>query len=140
MKYPPKEEQKPKHTGIWDPYVSYEHYQDMLCNMFEGIKGKKLILWGTGQMFEDYMEKYGGKYRPAYLIDNDENKWERRRMGIEICSPQKLLELPKDKYKLIICSFYYKEIGRQLEKMGITDYKVYVQHIDWILKSESDTK
>lgn len=137
MKYPPKEEQKPKHTGIWDPDIPYTHYQDMLCNMFDGVKGKKLILWGTGQMFEDYMEKYGGKYRPAYLIDNDENKWERRRMGIEICSPQKLLELPKDKYKLIICSFYYKEIGKQLEKMGITDYKVYVQHMNWIIETEN---
>lgn len=137
MKYPPKEEQKPKHAGIWDPEVPYTQYQDMLCNMFEGVKGKKLILWGSGLMFEDYMKKYGGKYLPVYLVDNDENKWGRMRMGIEICSPKKLLELPKEKYKLIICSFYYKEIGKQLEEMGITDYKVYVQHTNWIIEAES---
>lgn len=137
MKYPPKEEQKPRHAGIWDPDVVYTRYQKMLCHMFEGVKGKKLILWGSGLMFEDYMKKYGGKYRPDYLIDNDENKWGRFRMGIEICSPQKLTELSKDKYHLIICSFYYKEIEKQLKAMGITDYKIYIQRKDWILEAEN---
>lgn len=137
MKYPPKEEQKPKHAGIWDPDMPYTGYEELLCHMFDGVKGKKLILWGSGLMFEDYMEKYGNKYRPFCLIDNDENKWGRSRMGIEICSPQKLTELPKDSYHLIICSFYYKEIAKQLETMGITDYKVYVQHVKWIMEAEN---
>lgn len=138
MKYPPKEQQKPGHAGIWDPDVPYERYQDLLCRMFDGVKGKKLILWGSGLMFEDYMEKYGNRYRPSYLIDNDENKWGRSRMGIEICSPQKLMELSKGSYHLILCSFYYKEIEEQLRKMGITDYKVYVQRLDWILEAEKE--
>lgn len=137
LKYPPKEERKPKHAGIWDPDMAYTEYENMLCNMFEGVKDKKLVLWGSGLMFEDYMQKYGGKYRPDFLVDNDENKWERRRMGIEICSPKKLLELPKDTYKLIICSFYYKEIAKQLAEMGVTDYKVYVQHTNWIIEAEN---
>lgn len=137
MKYPPKEEQKPKHAGIWDPDVPYTRYQDLLCHMFEGAEGKKLILWGAGLMFEDYMEQYGNKYRPFCLIDNDENKWGRFRMGIEICGPQKLLELPKDRYHLIICSFYYKEIAKQLEEMGIADYKVFVRHVNWIMEAEN---
>lgn len=137
MKYPPKEERKPKHIGIWDPDVSYVQYEAMLRNMFEDIEGKQLILWGAGLMFEDYMKKYGDKYRPEFLIDSDKNKWGRKRMGIEICSPEKLLELSKESYKLIICSYYYKEIAKQLENMGVTDYKVYVQHPEWILEAEN---
>lgn len=105
--------------------------------MFEDIKGKDIILWGSGLMFEDYMQKYGAKYRPAFLVDNDSNKWERHRMGIEICNPKKLLELPKDKYKLIICSYYYKEISKQLEEMGVHNYKVYVQNENWIIEAEN---
>jgi len=137
MKYPPKEERKPKHVGIWDPFKPYLEYEKMLGNMFEDIKGKDIILWGSGLMFEDYMQKYGAKYRPAFLVDNDSNKWERHRMGIEICNPKKLLELPKDKYKLIICSYYYKEISKQLEEMGVHNYKVYVQNENWIIEAEN---
>jgi len=137
MKYPPKDERKPKHAGIWDPDHSYTYYESMLWNMFEGVKGKKLVLWGSGLMFEDYMEKYGRKYRPDFLVDNDENKWGRYRMGIEICDPKELQKLAKGKYHLIICSFYYKEIAKQLDEMGIQDYKVYVQHEKWIIEAEN---
>uniref|UniRef100_UPI004057697D LicD family protein n=1 Tax=Acetatifactor sp. TaxID=1872090 RepID=UPI004057697D len=136
MKYPPESERIPKHTGIWDPEKSYTEYEDLLCDTFAGCKGKKIILFGAGMMFEDYMQKYGGKYRPEFLVDNDSNKWGRFRKGIEICSPQKILEISEEKRKLIICSYYYREISKQLDEMGIYDYKVYVQHADWIVETE----
>ena len=140
MKFPPQEERKPKHKGIYDPGRPYTEYQNLLCNMFEDAKGKQIILWGSGFMFEDYMKKYGDKYRPAFLVDNDKNKWGRSRMGIEIKEPRELMKVPEEKRKLIICSYYYKEIAKQLEDMGIKEYKVYVQRLDWILKSENDGK
>ena len=86
------------------------------------------------------MKKYGDKYRPSFLVDNDRNKWGRSRMGIEIKEPKELLTIPAHKRKLIVCSYYYKEIGKQLDEMGIKDYKVYVQRMDWILKTENDGK
>jgi len=140
MKFPPLEERQPKHKGIYDPEMPYTKYQNMLCNMFDDIKGKQIVLWGSGFMFEDYMKKYGDKYRPAYLVDNDKNKWGRSRMGIEIKAPEELLKIPAEKRKLIICSYYYKEIEKQLEEMGISEYKVYVQKMEWILKAENDGK
>jgi len=140
MKLPPLEERRPKHKGIYDPQRPYREYQNLLCNMFEDCKGKQIILWGSGFMFEDYMRKYGDKYRPAYVVDNDQNKWGRFRMGIEIKSPEELLKIPVNKRKLIVCSYYYKEIGKQLEEMGIKDYKVYIQRLDWIIKTENDGK
>ena len=109
-------------------------------NTFENIKGKKVILFGSGMMFEDYMKKYGARYRPAFLVDNDENKWGRRRMGIEICRPEEIAKVPENKRRLIICSFYYREIISQLNKMGIYDYKVYVQEPEWIVQTESQDK
>ena len=57
-------------------------------------------------------------------------------MGIEIKSPKALLELPAEKRHLIICSFYYKEIEKQLREMGVTEYRIYVQKLEWIVRSE----
>lgn len=137
MKYPPVEERKPKHAGIYDPQKPYTEYVKILGGLFKGAKGKKIILFGAGMMFEDYMKKWGGKYRPDFLVDNDENKWERRRQGIEIKAPKEILNVPENKRHLIICSFYYKEIQKQLEEMGIKDYHVYVQHAQWIVEAEA---
>ena len=105
--------------------------------MFEGCKGKKIILFGSGMMFEDYMKKWGNRYRPVFLVDNDENKWNRSRMGIEIKPPKALLEIPVEKQHLIICSFYYKEIEKQLQEMGITNYHIYIQKLEWIVNAEA---
>ncbi len=93
-------------------------------------------MFGAGLMFEDYMKKYGDKYRPAFLVDNDENKWGRSRMGIQIRKPEDILEIPEENRHLIICSFYYREISGQLDSMGIHDYKVYVQEAEWIVHTE----
>lgn len=138
MKYPPEEERKPKHTGIFDAERPYTDYVSRLTGMFDGAEGKKIILFGSGMMFEDYMKKWGRRYRPDFLVDNDENKWGRTRMGIEIRKPERVLEVPAEKRRLIICSYYYKEIQTQLEEMGISDYHIYVQKIEWILKEEAE--
>lgn len=140
LKYPPKEERKPKHRGIFDPEHPYGTYTSMLCDTFADAKGKKIILFGAGMMFEDYMKKYGGRYRPEFLVDNDENKWGRSRQGIEIRRPEEILAIPQAKRHLIICSFYYREIIKQLQEMGIGDYKVYVQEAEWILQTEERRK
>jgi hypothetical protein len=136
MKYPPEEERKPKHFGIFNPDRPYTDYQRMLTHMLDDVEGKKIILFGTGMMFEDYMEKWGKKNPPDFLVDNDKNRWGRRRLGIPVKAPEEILKIPEEKRRLIICSFYYREIQKQLEQMGIRDYRVYIQRMDWILETE----
>lgn len=136
MRFPPESERKPKHRGIFDPDKPYQVYTRHLNGMFQDLKGRKIIIFGAGMMFDDYMQKWGGRYRPAFIVDNDENKWGRMRRGILIQPPQSILEVPGEKRRLIICSYYYKEIQKQLEEMGISDYQVYIQDIEWILKAE----
>ena len=138
MKYPPKEERKPKHCGVFDPEKPYTEYLSKLSGLFDGARGKKIILFGAGMMFEDYMKNWGSRYRPAFIVDNDENKWGRFRMGIEIKPPQAILEIPERKRHVIICSYYYKEIEEQFRFMEIKDYRIYVQRLEWILKAEAD--
>ena len=135
-KLPPENEQKPKHRGIFDANKPYTEYEKVFCGMFDGVKGKKLVLFGGGMMFDDYMKKFGGKYRPDFIVDNDKNKWGRYRQGIEIKSPQEILSIPADRRKVIICSAYYPEIEKQLKEMGVTEYSIYIQHIEWITETE----
>ncbi len=136
-KYPPEAERKPNHSGIFDPEKPYTEYMAKLSGMFDDIKGRQIILFGAGMMFDDYMLKWGGRYRPAFLVDNDESKWGRKRQGIEIKAPQEIFKISEQNRRVIICSFYYKEIQKQLEEMGIFDYQIYVQNIEWIVQAEA---
>lgn len=135
-KYPPEEERKPKHRGVFDAQLPYTAYEKKLGNLFGDCGGKTIVLFGAGLMFEDYMKRYGSRYRPAFLVDNDSGKWGRMRLGIEVKSPQELLKLAPDKRHVIICSYYYDEIEKQLRQMGVSDYRIYVQNMEWILERQ----
>ena len=138
MKFPPMSKRKPHHLGIFNPDVPYTRYRDMLWRLFEGAEGKAVVLFGGGFMFEDYMKKYGRAYPPAFIVDNDEKKWGTTRHGVEIIEPEKLLDMPKSQLYLIICSIHYKAISKQLDGMGLRDYKIYVQEKEWILEDEQE--
>ena len=138
MKFPPMSKRKPHHLGIFNPDVPYTRYRDMLWKLFEGAEGKAVVLFGGGFMFEDYMKKYGRAYPPAFIVDNDEKKWGTTRHGVEIIEPEKLLDMPKSQLYLIICSIHYKAISKQLDGMGLRDYKIYVQEKEWILEDEQE--
>ena len=68
----------------------------MLTGMFENIKGKKIILFGAGMMMEDYMKKWGNRYRPEFLVDNDENKWDRQRLAFRLSRRRRLRRYRKE--------------------------------------------
>ena len=138
MKYPPENERKMKHRGIFDSDKPYTDYVKVFCGMFDNVKGRQIILFGAGMMFDDYMLKFGKKYRPEFLVDNDKNKWGRRRQGIDIKSPNEILTISQKKRKVIICSAYYPEIEKQLQEMGIMEYSIYIQHLDWIIDTEKN--
>ncbi len=88
---------------------------------------KKLILFGSGNMAQDYMKEWGEKYPPVCLVDNDPSKWGKRRFGAEIIPPQKLLDIPQENINLLICNMYYDEIKEQLDGMGVS-YRCYMDH------------
>lgn len=132
MEYPPEELRHPHHIGIFDPDVPYHKYQRRLAGAFNNIKDKILVVFGAGNMFEDYMRRYGEQYRPAYIIDNGSTKWGKQIHGIMVCGPDKLLEIPRDRLRVIICNIYYREISKQLEEMGIEDYYLHIENKYWL--------
>jgi len=80
---------------------------------------KKIILFGAGVMVYSYMMTWGGKYKPAFLVDNDSSIWNTQRFGLTIKSPQAILEIPEEERIVFIANQYYTPIGAQLENMGV---------------------
>lgn len=81
-------------------------------------KYPRLVLFGTGLMFQNYMRNYGQIYPPLYACDNSSEKWGTEICGVKIFSPQKLLDLADD-CGVFICNRFYSEVERQLAKMGV---------------------
>jgi len=86
---------------------------------------KKIIIFGTGKYFDNYMICYGIDKKPCFAVDNDTSKAGTVIRGVAINSPESLKHLTKESFYVVICSAYRDEIQKQLENMGITDYQAY---------------
>lgn len=99
-----------------------------LCLAVEDLQRRqKVVLFGTGAYFDIYMRDYGikgGKYKPAYAIDNDSSKWGAEKNGISIMNPDKLLEENIEDILVILCSKSHHEMLEQLKNMGDFNYRI----------------
>lgn len=127
MEFPVEELRMPHHRGMFDPDMPYREYQHRLAETFQGAEGKKIVIFGAGNMLEDYMRRYGERFRPAFIVDNDRSKWGKCIHGIMVHTPEKLKEIPKETLRVIVCNIYYREIERQLKELGVEDYYLYIE-------------
>lgn len=136
MVYPPVEERVPHHRELFIPELPFSVFNKRYVHSFQDAAGKDIILFGAGLMTEDYMRRFGKKYPPVFLVDNNPDKWGTKKCGLEVCRPEEILKIPEERRKLFLCNTYYKQIEEQLKKMGITEYCIYVQNRDWIVEDE----
>ena len=80
---------------------------------------KKIYLFGSGNGFDNFMKYYGKVCEPVAILDNSKSKWGTRKNGLEICSPQILLQEDKEQIQIVICNIFFLEIEEQLREMGI---------------------
>ncbi len=99
--------------------------KSMFNYMYKSIMDKTIVILGTGKLFDDYMEKYGVDYKPSFAVDNNEDLWGTQKCGIEIKSPNEILNIPQEDLWLFICTANSDEIENQVTDMGIKDYRVY---------------
>lgn len=137
MIYPPVEERVPHHKELFIPELPYQTFNQRYVHSFRDTTDKDIILFGAGLMVEDYMKRFGEKYPPVFLVDNNPQKWGTMKCGIEVRNPTEILNIPSERRKLFLCNVYYKQIEKQLKNMGITEYCIYVQNREWILKDEN---
>ncbi|MCR4909258.1 MAG: hypothetical protein K5985_10555 [Lachnospiraceae bacterium] len=98
----------------------FRHMEDQL-NISEAFSepGKTLVIFGTGNMFRNYMRLWGKTAKPAFAVDNNSKLWGERKEGIEIRPPEAILEIPPEKRNVWICNIHFPEIKEQLKEMGI---------------------
>lgn len=97
---------------------------NVLKNIFENIKNKKIIGWGTSGGYTKIKEMIDFKIK--YFVDSDCNKQGKKIDNIEIFSPQILESEDKlNSYILIFSEAYFDEINRDLQSYGYVKYKDY---------------
>ncbi len=101
------------------------HYVFRHYDIFAGIEGRKLILFGSGKFAEKFKEQYGRDFPIYAMLDNDQSKAGTRVDGVRVETPDYLKTLVAGSFKVVICIRAYEEVCRQLESMGIYDYSIY---------------
>ena len=94
-------------------------------DLFAALNDREIVIFGAGASCDKYLREYGMLHRPKFIVDNNENKWHTFKQGIEIFAPTVLADKEADALRVIICSRFVEEIGKQLQSMGIDDYRVY---------------
>ncbi|MCM1123835.1 MAG: glycosyltransferase family 4 protein [Eubacterium sp.] len=80
------------------------------------------LLFGTGDYYNRY-RKWFVNEKVAVLLDNDPEKQNTSIDGIKVLSPEEGVQLPYD--VIVILSFYYAAMKRQLLELGVEETKIY---------------
>lgn len=110
---------------------SAEDYQRLFIDVFAGIEGCKLILFGAGAFAKKFLELYRQDYPVYAIIDNEESRWGQTLGDIKIQSPAFLQTLSPKTYKVLICIKGYLSVVHQLRAMGIRNYAIFDAHRDY---------
>jgi FlaA1/EpsC-like NDP-sugar epimerase len=97
--------------NTWDKFLEFQ-------------KGRRLILFGVTGFIGEFLENYltPNNIVPAYIVDNDPNRWGTYLYNMKIYEPQKILSEKKDTYVVLITAQQIYSTQSQLEEMDITDY------------------
>ena len=129
MGYVPEAQRRPHHPALWDPAVSYLVWQHRILDIYPDRVDKKVILFGTGNMAQIFYQQNQEKFNLRACVDNNSQMWDKTFYGLPVKPPDYLLELSPAERHIIICNGYYREIGAQLQQMGIDEYFVYVDEL-----------
>lgn len=101
-----------------------DFYDKYKTECFDGMKGKRIIVFGAGKYAKKFIAFYKYDYQIDKIIDNDNTKWGENLYGVLIDTPESIME-EKGDYRVIICTKFYEAIFKQLKAMKVTDIGIY---------------
>lgn len=104
---------------------SEQAYQRLFVDIFVGLEDKKLVIFGSGNWAQRFIDGFGRDYPASLVVDNTAAHWGAELRGIPIVSPAELGKLEAGSFKVLICIKGYQSVMHQLEKWGITDYSIF---------------
>lgn len=94
-------------------------------NIFDGIKGKRLYLFGSGKYAAGFLDSYKDDIPVCGILDNNREKAGSEISGIKIFTPEILKDMDPDSFKVLICVKDHQDIVRQLKESGVKNYSIY---------------
>lgn len=110
---------------------SVHEYDNLFRNIFKGTEGRRIYLFGAGRFAQSFLSQFGTDYEISGIFDNNQEQWGKNLKGIPILSPERIADLKKGAYKIIICIRNYLAVMKQLQGMGVEDYAVYDSSLEY---------
>lgn len=82
-----------------------------------------IVLFGASNLGKAAYTLLKNNYNIVCFCDNDSEKWGKSVEGIEVIPPSRLRGM--DNVDIVIASTYYEEISKQLNSIGINNFKVF---------------
>ena len=114
---------------------SESEYREIYIDIFKDTDDRKIIVFGSGNFAQKFLELYQKDYPVYAVIDNNEKQWGESISGVEICAPAILQQLRPDEYKVIICIKNHASVVRQLKRLGVENYSIYDANIGYEKKT-----
>lgn len=105
------------------PFQKLRLFANSLEALLKDSPDRDIVLFGTGNFFDLYMDRLGEKYTPVYAIDNDQKKWGKKKHGVKIYGIEKLKEKGEREPLVIVCVKNCAAILNQLKSFGGIDYR-----------------
>ena len=78
-------------------------------------------------MGRHFLRRFARKHIPTKVFDNAEVKWESKIENMTVSNPNEI----RQEQPVVIASDYFPEIVRQLQKIGVRNFYVYNENLDW---------
>ena len=135
--WPSGAERVTPHYWFYDTEKDYSKYVEKYTGWLNEIEGKKIYLFGAGDSLRIWLRDFGFRDQVVCTFDNDSARWGTEAYAVAVRNPAELPGLIDANSRLIVTSIWDKEIEKQLEAMGITEYFVF---LDGLFNSASQEK
>lgn len=114
------------HHWFYDTNKDYLDYVQRYTGWPKAAENKKIYLFGAADSLRIWLKDFGLRQQVVCCFDNDESKWQSEAFGVPVENPAKIAQINWEDSVMIVVSIWHREIGEQLEKMGIDDYYVFL--------------